>query len=83
MERIELIFKFRKSFILIIFVILKRDIGQEENVKFVKNSYSRKRFYVIKQYKFNFVTRLIFDNNLTSDKFVSVWKLRFWASVIK
>ena len=63
-------------------MILKRDTGQEENVKFVKNSYSRKRFYVIKQYKFNFVTRLIFDKNLTSAKFVSVWKLRFWASVI-
>ena len=58
-------------------MIFKRDIGQGENVKVVVNSYSRKRFYVIKQYKFNFVTKLIFEKNLTSDKFVSVWKLRF------
>ena len=30
----------------------------------------------------NLVIRLIYNKNLTSDKFVSVWKLRFWASMI-
>ena len=44
------------------------------------NSHSRKSFYVINN--INFVTRLNFDENLTSDKFVSVWKLMFWTSVI-
>ena len=50
---------------------------------FAVNSYSRERFYIIKQYQFILVTKLIFIKNLISDKLVLVWKLRFWTSVIK
>ena len=55
-------------------MILKEGYWSRRNAKFVVESHSRKRFCVI--------TRLNFDENLISDKFVSVWKLRFWASVI-
>ena len=74
-----MIFKYCKSFILIIFVILKE---ARTKCEVCSEFIFKKEVLCYKAILINFVTRQICDTNLTSDNFVLVWKLRLWASVI-